>query len=310
MKNSNYISIKQYLENKGIYPAKDRGYYGLYRSPLREDTDPSFKVDYGKDLWYDFGTDKGGSIVDLVMKLECCTLAEAFRMLDDNTSFSFQRNIPPASIAPTSREPAIKIQNVTPLTHPALLDYLKERGINTEIAKLYCSEIHYSIRGRPYFAIGFKNDAGGWELRNRNFKGSISPKNIATINNGNDTVMVFEGFMDFLSYLSLKQNPLPTIDTAVLNSTANLAKAIPFLQSHRTVHVFLDNDETGRKSLASLCELLAGSEVVDQSAFYRNYKDLNEYWQAKASSKNQVAETKVAVQIKRQIPVKKKGRGL
>jgi hypothetical protein len=109
------------------------------------------------------------------------------------------------------------------------LDYLKERSINTDIAKRYCSEIHYSIAGKNYFAIGFPNDAGGGELRNWNFKGSISPKNITTYNNASDTVMVFEGFMDFLSYLSLKDNPSPTIDTAVLNSTANLFKAIPFL---------------------------------------------------------------------------------
>jgi hypothetical protein len=201
------------------------------------------------------------------------------------------------------------VQNVTPLTHPALLDYLKERRINTDIAKRYCSEVHYSIADKNYFAIGFLNDAGGWELRNRDFKGSISPKNITIYNNGSDTVMVFEGFMDFLSYLSMKQNPLPTIDIAVLNSTANLSKAILFLQSYRTVHGFLDNDEAGRKSLASLRELLIGSEVVDQSVFYRNYKDLNEYWQDKANLKK-VAEPKAAGQIKRQIPVKKKGRGL
>ena len=116
--------------------------------------------------------------------------------------------------------------------------------------------------------------------------------------------------MDFLSYLSLKDNPSPTIDTAVLNSTANLSKAIPFLQSHKTVHVFLDNDEAGRKSLVSLRELLTSSEVVDHSGFYRNYKDLNEYWQEKSKFKNPTKKNNTAVQIKRQIPMKKRGRGL
>ena len=301
MKSSNYISIRQYLANRGINPAKDREYYGLYYSPLREDNDPSFKVDYDKDLWYDFGANEGGSIVDLVMKLEHCSLAEAFQRLD-NTSFSFQRDNTP--VVPTNREPAIKVTDTKPLTHPALIDYLKERSINTDIAKQYCSEVHYSIAGKNYFAIGFPNDTGGWELRNRDFKGSISPKNITTINNSNDTVMLFEGFMDFLSYLSMKNNPSPTIDTAILNSVANLAKAIPFLQAHKTVHAFLDNDDAGRKSLASLREKSPSSEVIDQSAFYRNHKDLNEYWQEKTKQKNQVAETKAAVQLKRQIPVK------
>ena len=301
MKKSNHISIRQYLENKSIYPAKEREYYGMYHSPFREDANPSFKVDYQKDLWYDFGADEGGSIIDLVMKMEQCTLAEAFRLVDN--SFSFQQNIP---VAPRNQEHGIKILNTVPLTHPALLNYLsKQRCIDLDIAKYYCSEVHYSIASKPYFAIGFKNDAGGWELRNAWFKGSSTPKSITTIDNNSDAVMVFEGFIDFLSYLSLKGSPSPTIDTAVLNSVANLTKSIPFLQSHRTVHAFLDNDEAGRKSLVNLCDLLPNADVIDQTAFYRNYKDLNEYWQAKAKSKENAA-----VQIKQQIPPKKKGLGL
>jgi DNA primase len=288
-----------------MYPEKDREYYGLYRSPFREDNNPSFKVDYEKDLWYDFGANEGGSIVDLVMKLENCSLAETFRRLDD-TSFSFQRNTPVVS---TNREPAIKVQNIISLTHPALLDYLKERSINTDIANRYCSEVHYSIADKNYFAIGFPNDTGGWELRNKNFKGSISPKNISGINNGSDSIMVFEGFMDFFSYLSLKKNPSPTIDIAVLNSTTNLSKAIPFLRSHKTIHAFLDNDEADRKSLVDFRELLLSSEVINQSVFYRNHKDMNEYWQEKFKSENLTVETKSAVQVKRQIPMKK-GKGM
>jgi DNA primase len=115
MKNSDYISIKQYLDNKGIHPVKDRGYYGMYLSPLRNDSNPSFKVDYDKDLWYDFGADDGGSIVDLVMKLENCSLAEAFRQLEN--SFSFHRNDTPAvSPKPTNREPVLSITDIRPLS--------------------------------------------------------------------------------------------------------------------------------------------------------------------------------------------------
>ncbi|MFV0398112.1 MAG: toprim domain-containing protein [Bacteroidales bacterium] len=307
MKNSNYISIKQYLENKGIHPVKDRGYYGMYLSPLRDDSNPSFKVDYDKDLWYDFGANEGGSIVDLVMKLENYSLTEAFRQLED--SFSFHRNDAPiVSSKQVNRESAIAITDIKPLTHPTLLEYLKERSINIDMAKQHSSEVHYSIANKPYFAVGFRNDAGGWELRNRYFKGSTTPKNITTINNGSDAVMVFEGFMDFLSYLSLKQNTSLTIDSVILNSLANLPKAIPFLQTHQTIHAFLDNDEAGKQAVQSLSPVC--KEVIDQSVFYRNYKDLNDYWRDKSNPKKQPEENKAAVSIKRQIPMKKKGRGL
>lgn len=50
----NKFPIREYLAARGIHPAKDRGYYGLYHSPLREDHTPSFKVDYEQNLWYDF----------------------------------------------------------------------------------------------------------------------------------------------------------------------------------------------------------------------------------------------------------------
>lgn len=307
MKNSNYISIKQYLENKGINPVKDRGYYGMYLSPLRNDSNPSFKVDYDKDLWYDFGTNEGGSIVDIVMKLENCSLAKALRQLEN--SFSFHRNDTlPISPKLESRESALTITDIKPLAHPALLDYLKERSINIDIAKQHCSEIHYSIADKPYFAVGFRNDAGGWELRNRYFKGSTTPKNITTINNGNNAVMLFEGFIDYLSYLSLKQNASPTIDSAILNSIVNLSKAIPFLQTHQTIHAFLDNDEAGKRAVQSLSPIC--KEVIDQSVFYRNHKDLNDYWRDKSNQQKQLGENNATVQIKRQIPTRKKGRGL
>lgn len=307
MKNSNYISIKQYLDNKGIHPAKDRGYYGMYFSPLRNDSNPSLKVDYDKNLWYDFGVDEGGSIVDLVMKLENCSLAEAFRKLEN--SFSFHRNeVPVVSPKPIIREPAAAITEIRPLTHPALLDYLKERSINTDIAKQYCSEIHYFIADKSYYAIGFQNDAGGWELRNRYFKGSTTPKNITTINNGSDTAMLFEGFIDFLSYLSMKDSPTPRIDSTILNSIANLPKAIPFLQTHQIIHAFLDNDEAGKRAVQ--CLSLACKEVIDQSASYRNHKDLNDYWRDKSKPKKEDRENNAVIPLKRQIPTRKKGRGL
>jgi len=301
------ISIRAYLKQLGITPIKENDRYGMYRSPFREDSNASMKVDYNQNLWIDYGTGEGGSIIDLVSRLENCTISDAIKKLNNNISFPFHRDTP---VVPTNRESAIKVESILPLTHPALFDYLKERNINTDIAKHYCSEVHYSIADKNYFAIGFPNDAEGWELRNRDFKGSISPKNITTINNSSDSVMVFEGFMDFLSYLSLKQNSSPTIDTTVLNSTANLSKAIPFLQSHKTVHVFLDNDEAGRKSLVSLRELLTSSEVIDQSVFYRNHKDLNEYWQEQSEPKKEVRESNAVSSFKRPIPKKKRGRGI
>ena len=36
---------------------------------------------------------------------------------------------------------------------------------------------------KPHIALGFKNDSGGYELRNEFFKGSNSPKDVTTFKN-------------------------------------------------------------------------------------------------------------------------------
>ena len=163
-----HLSIRAYLAEQGLHPTKDNPRYGLYLSPLREEHTPSFKVDYVRNLWYDFGLGEGGSIIDLVMRLERCDFAHAVRLLRNRERVPIAA---PRSLSPLSTVPALRILSDTPLRHSALLDYLRRRGIVPEVACTYCREIRYTINGRKYFAIGFPNDAGGWELRSECFKG-------------------------------------------------------------------------------------------------------------------------------------------
>ena len=317
-----HISIRAYLAARGILPQWERGNRGMYLSPLRKERTASFSVSYDKNLCHDFGTGEGGSIIDLVARMEGCSEVEAARRLNERNTGTFV----PLSVEPLrANEPTpsrLAILSDRELTHPALLGYLTGRGIDPAIARTYCREVRYTIGGKEYFAIGFRNDAGGWELRNPLFKGSSTPKNITTLDNSSDTAMVFEGFIDFLSYLSLKGNLSPSIDTAVLNSVTNLQKAVPFLARHSVIHAFLDNDDAGRKALARLEESLPSSEVIDQSVFYRDYKDLNDYWQEKrrlaSEEKNSLAIPQVPPHERQQqeaewqcamSPVKKRGPG-
>lgn len=272
------LSIRAYLAERGLQPTKDHPRYGLYLSPLREERTPSFKVDYVQNLWYDFGLGAGGSIIDLVMRLERCDFAQAVRLLCNGE----RMHIPaPVSSSVSPSVSTLRMLFDMPLRHPALVGYLSSRGIDPNMAFGYCLEVHYAINDREFFAVGFRNDAGGWELCSERFKGGVSPKHITTIDNRSDTVVAFEGFMDFLSYLSMEKQ-LQT-DAAVLNSVVNLPKAVPFLDRHATIHAFFDNDEAGRKATTDLKRLCPNSTVIDRSHLYREHKDLNEYWQAKQS---------------------------
>ena len=283
------ISIRQFLARRGIQPKYERNGYGMYLSPLREERTPSFKVDYVQNLWYDFGLGEGGTLLTLVMRLERCDSREAVRRLQngekrDAGSVSLSPDIgkPPVAggFSPVVRPaavPALRILSDASLRHPALVGYLASRGIVPSVAAAFCREVRYEVNGRAFFAVGFRNDAGGWELRSERFKGGSSPKHITTLDNGSDTAMAFEGFMDFLAYLSLKHPERLRIDAAVLNSVVNLPKAVPFLSRHPVIHTFFDNDEAGGKATADLIRLCPDSEVIDQRHFYSGHKDVNDY---------------------------------
>lgn len=147
------------------------------------------------------------------------------------TSFSFRQQ---------PSEPSFQQLEVRELTHPALLRYLQERGIDTDIAKSECKELHFTHNGKPYFAIGFGNVAGDYEIRNQFFKGCIAPKDITHIRQTEqqtDTCYLFEGFMDYLSFLTIRKQKQPQYsglqgqDYMVLNSVSNLNKAIEHLST-------------------------------------------------------------------------------
>nr|WP_277089770.1 toprim domain-containing protein [Alistipes sp.] len=286
-----------------------------------------------------------------MMRLERCDSREAVRRLQNGE----KRDAGSASLSPGVGErptaggplpvlrpaavPALRILSDAPLRHPALVGYLASRGIAQRIAAGYCREVRYEVNGRAFFAVGFRNDAGGWELRSERFKGGSSPKYITTLKGcnainaanatsdvsaitaitdcpatgatasfhaGNDpmacesdrampashaSVMVFEGFIDFLSYLSLANNIHPVSDTVVLNSVVNLSKAVPYLLQHPVIHAFFDNDETGRKTTSDLHRLCPRSEVIDQSHFYHGYKDVNDYLLARIKGRTQKPST-------------------
>lgn len=273
----NSLPIKAYLASRGVHPAKDRAYYGMYLSPLREERTPSMKVDYRLNLWIDFGLNEGGTMADLVMRLEKCTFREALRKLEQHMGggdyvYLGGRDSP----APHARrqEPAITVVRVKPLAHPALVHYLGRRGIDVHMAGLHCPEVHYSIGGRRYYAVGFQNDSGGYELRSRHFKGSTS-KDATSIHSSGLSCLVFEGFMDYLSYLTLRKRERAEQSVVVLNSVANLHRALEFIRTHGNVWTFLDNDKAGRDAVGKL--LQACGSLDDQSGQYAAYKDLNDY---------------------------------
>ncbi|ERJ66462.1 toprim domain-containing protein [Porphyromonas gingivalis] len=275
------IPIADFLNAMGIQPTKQKGNTLWYSAPYRTERTPSFKVDTAKNVWFDFGTGKGGDIFDLAGEFIGSgdfLLRAAF--IARNGAYPLpiiehpQRN--------EEKEPVFNDIWVRPLQDTRLLGYLEERGINAHVAIPNCEEVRYRVRGKRYYAIGFRNDAGGLELRNRIFKGCIPPKDISLKRNGSDVCAVFEGFMDCLSAMQIG-----TIasDWLVLNSVSNVEKAVKVLQGYERIECYLDNDDAGRRTLEKL-RANFGEKVIDRSSLYADHKDLNEFLLSKNAGNN------------------------
>ena len=275
--------IVEYLERKGVKPVRRTAAYALYCSPHREETHPSFKVDTEKNLWIDYGEGRGGSIIDLCMRMEGCTLSEAIRLLGQNApvngTYSFLNDFVPNNSQPVMAvNGARRLIEISDTLPSHFQEYLtKVRCINLEKAMPFLKCISYEVRGRHYQAIGFANLSGGYELRDdKTFKGTIAPKDITPIfTDRAEPVCIFEGFMDFLSFLSMKEEI--TNHCLVMNSVSNVARTICYLNDRHLTHIraFLDNDEAGRRAVQDFIK--AGFHVEDMNIHYKDFKDLNDF---------------------------------
>ena len=311
------IRIADYLQSLGYTPIKQQGNSLWYKSPLREENDASFKVNTELNKWYDFGLGKGGNIIALAAELyHTENVACLLKRIEERTPY-----IRPASFSFSAKQSDNRTYRglrVGELSSPALITYLQERGINIELAKRECREIRFMNADKPYFAIGFPNMAGGYEVRNRYFKGCVSPKDITHIRQQGEprnVCYLFEGFMDYLSFLTIrvKNNPqyprLTTQDYIILNSVSNLTKAESILATYTRIGCYLDNDTAGRNA----CETLKtkfGERLLDKSLYYREYKDLNDYLCGKplSQSAEPIKQEKQVQSARRMMqPPKKRG---
>ena len=253
-----------------------------YRSPLHRDSTPSFKVNPQMNLWYDFGLGTGGDIIDLGKQLyKTEYVSEILHILGNMFCGSGHVQEPiPVKADNDKHQKVLRNLEIQPLRHVALHSYLTTRGIDLLIAAAYCNEAHYNIRDRRYFALAFKNDSGGFELRNPMFKGTCGQKDVTQISCSLPVCCVFEGFMDFLSYMTLKGRGDSEIclhgheDYLILNSVAMLQKALPKLEPYAEIHCYLDHDQAGRTTTDTIAGI---NNAVDESFRFEGYKDLNDY---------------------------------
>ena len=270
------LDMVDYLAFIGHFPKKIRGQDHWFVAPFRDEKEPSFKVNRHLNCWYDHGEGRGGNLIDFGILYHRCSISDFLQRLKSYSSF--QQPIP----VPVKKDPeksGLHILAICPLRNHRLTEYLRQRCIPLAIAGDYCSEVSFQILDKEYAAIGFLNRSGGYELRNEYFKGGSSPKDLSLIEKTPDAgvIAVFEGFFDFLSYVSIHRNQLqPLTNFLILNTLAHFEKAREILDKYPAVHLYLDRDGAGRKYTQYALNL--DKRYEDFSDLYRYYKDLNEWY--------------------------------
>lgn len=289
------LDLVEYLATLGYQPeAIKKGYDYWYLSPLRDEGEASFKVNRELNCWYDHGLGKGGNLIDFGLAYFRCTLGEFREKFAPGSAFQQHQNLRPREDREQARqESKVTILSERDLYAYPLISYLHQRMIPVSVAAQYCRELSYRIDGRNYFGIGFKNDAGGFEIRNAFAKCSSSPKDVTRLGEGSETLHVIEGFFDLLSFKTLYGSDSKYAgDILVLNSAAFFERARPIMAEYPVKKLWLDHDTTGLNYTRYALSLKEGFE--DASGVYEKHKDLNDFLTGKLSGVRKQLRQKIS----------------
>ncbi len=275
---ANKIPITEILSS--VYncrPESQSGNKLRYFSPVRNERTPSFFVTPGTNRWIDFGANKKGGSIDLVCELSNVDVTSAIHIIEKMRPSNIK-----VKFDPKMKNSKMRIEKVREITSISLIKYLEKRSISFSIAFKYLKEVTYFVNGKCYYALGFKNDLGGWELRNgikserfpKGFKGGILPKTITTIPGiKHDTLNLYEGFFNFLSCIEFFRTN-PQYDSIVLNSLVNLHKVD--LNKYERINLWLDNDEPGINAANKVITDHGNAHNLSQM-YYPDFNDFNDF---------------------------------
>ena len=271
------IPLELVLQKMNYTPSKTNGFDVWYLSPFRDEKTPSFKVNTKINRWYDHGLQNGGNVIDFISIKFNYTISEVLSFLNnysDESIFSFQKQ---KSIISNTNETIseVKITKVIEMQHFALMQYLENRNINFYDNEPNLKEVHYELKGKNYFAIGFQNKSLGYELRSKYTKICIGKKDITLIKNNSNLLLIFEGFMDYLSFKNSSLKISDNIDFLILNSVAMINKCDDILSKYEKIELYFDNDNAGKNHAKTT--LLKWKNAIDKSYLYSNFKDINDW---------------------------------
>ena len=269
----NTILLEEVLRNLGHFPTRQNEKEAWFLNPFGRENHASFKLNKRLNIWYLFSEGIGGNNIDFMKIYLNASISEALQWAENQNFSSFQ-NQKKSNRKFESFAKKYEIIEVKEIGHPALLEYLKSRKVENQTE--FLKEVHYQMNAKNYFGIGFKNDSDGFEIRNAYSKICLGKKDISTIENNSNSIRIFEGFFDFLSFKNvenyLERDP---VDYLILNSVSMVNKIQNSIQNYENIELYFDNDEAGNRAVEMMKN--ANENVEDCRILYSDFKDLNDW---------------------------------
>ena len=272
-KQFNTIPLEEVLQIIGHHPTKQTEKEAWFLNPFSTENQASFKLDKRNNIWYLYSEGIGGNNTDFMIKYLNASVKEVLEWAENQIFSSFhQQNFPNQKLENLHKN--YEIIEVKEIQHPALMEYLRTRKVENQTE--FLKEIHYQMNDKNYFGIGFKNNSGGYEIRNKYSKICLGKKDVSTIKNGSGNVKIFEGFFDFLSFKNIENflEKEPS-DYIILNSVSMIHNIKNSLGNYENIELYFDNDEAGNRAVKMLKNEL--ENIEDCRVLYSDLKDLNEY---------------------------------
>ena len=271
-KQFNTIPLEEVLQILGHLPTKQTEKEAWFLNPFANENHASFKINKNMNYWYLHSEGIGGNNVDFMKKYLNASVKEVLEWAEQNFfSFQYQNNSNTKQKALANNYTIIEVKD---LQHQALLEYLKSRKVENQLE--FLKEIHYRMNDKNYFGIGFKNDSGGYEIRNKYSKICLGKKDVSMIKNGSENLKIFEGFFDFLSFKNIEKSLSDEkSDYIILNSVSMISKIKNLLKNYKKIELYFDNDEAGNRAVETLKKEF--ENVEDDRILYKDFKDLNDW---------------------------------
>ena len=258
-KQFNTIPLEEVLQILGHHPTKQNEKEAWFLNPFANENHASFKLDKRNNIWFLHSEGIGGNNVDFMKKYLNASVKEVLEWAEQNFfSFQYQNNSNTKQKALANNYTIIEVKDIQ---HQALLEYLKSRKVENQLE--FLKEIHYRMNDKNYFGIGFKNDSGGYEIRNKYSKICLGKKDVSMIKNGSENLKIFEGFFDFLSFKNIEKSLSDEkSDYIILNSVSMVSKIKNSLEEYKNIKLYFDNDDSGNRAVEILRNELENIEDV------------------------------------------------